>query len=107
MASLTTRLESLETPAERHTSARNRDPDTSPGGSESHGTSDGQVSDHHPARETAHTQVTSRRPITTTGTESESSNRVPQASPTTVRRKGKAPPVDPFTGTDPELRLDD
>jgi len=31
----------------------------------------------------------------------------PQTSLDTTHYKGKAPPVDPFSGTDPELRLDD
>ena len=70
--------------------------------SEFHGTSDGRTSDHDHVRETTHTEISLRRsistmspgPVPTTGTSAT------RASPATIR---KAPPVDSFTGMDPEL----
>ena len=81
-------------------------PDTSPGASEFHETSDGRTSDRDRVRETTRTEIslrgslptTSLAPVPTTGT---------SVSQATTRHKGKAPPVDSFTGMDPELRLDD
>ena len=96
----------METSTEECTGPGSGLPDTSPGVSEFHGTSDGRPSDHDHVRETTHIEIslrgslptTSPAPVPTTGTS------ITQA---TVHHKGKAPPVDSFTGMDPEFWLDD